>query len=640
MEKFAPKNANQKTLAKTPAPAPTQQGPGTMDTAPALQSTTDALTLQRAIGNRRTSQLVQRKLTVGAAHDPLEREADRVAEQVVSRASIQRNPEEDELMMKRVDISRAPEDEDELLAKRTGMLDAFDAGSDFESKLGSSPSGAPLDGKTRSQMEAGIGADFSRVRVHTGDHASSLNRSISARAFTRGSNVYFDRGQYNPGSIAGKRLLAHELTHVVQQGGATQTPVQRWPWSKKNKPATGKDSTTPSNDEGEQVNETPSDTTQNTETETPTIDADYTNDAVKDQAPTRFKYTVLVWQQNKNYLYMQKVRAWTTFRNTLRKAARSVGLGKFGVRAPKTSNQMKTKTARKVAELDPAFALKQEDEKAREIQKIEGQTREMGHTWSRLTAYAGDEVKDIYSFGFWPAQGITRPDQATEGEVMHPDHVHDADSPIRVMHYDIPAKNYSAALKWADSQTQNPPQYKMIGLNCTSWSRMLAGKAGVSFPSSGNVFPAEPAQGFYQRIFSPNKAYDDIGNENGFEDKVDAVPKKANPYSFAINFSSNLGDNRNEESTSEDIDPPEVNSVHTLTESLTVRTSRGQRTITTGTDIMVTEVEFDGLIHLDSAAIGGNFNNVVRGTTDAKTFWEAVNGTQNDTTSTSDNETY
>ena len=100
------------------------------------------------------------------------------------------------------------------------MLVSFDVGNAFERQLGKAGGGKPLDGKTRSHMEAGIGANFSNVRVHTGAHASQLNRSISARAFTRGSDVFFDGGQYNPGSIAGKRLLAHELTHTVQQGAS------------------------------------------------------------------------------------------------------------------------------------------------------------------------------------------------------------------------------------------------------------------------------------------------------------------------------------------------------------------------------------------------------------------------------------
>ncbi len=180
-----------------------------------------ALTLQRTVGNAAVNRLVQAKLTVGAANDPLEREADRVADRVVSGGTSQAQPAGAQ------GVHRNAAEEDELMTKRNGMLDSFDAGSDFESKLSSSGGGKPLDTQTRSQMEAGIGADFSNVRVHTGSHSSALNRSISARAFTRGSDVFFDRGQYNPGSIAGKRLIAHELTHVVQQGAASQTTQRK-----------------------------------------------------------------------------------------------------------------------------------------------------------------------------------------------------------------------------------------------------------------------------------------------------------------------------------------------------------------------------------------------------------------------------
>jgi hypothetical protein len=69
-------------------------------------------------------------------------------------------------------------------------------------------------------MEPRFGADFSGVRVHTDRESAQMNRELSAQAFTHGRDIYMGEGKYNPGSDAGKRLLAHELTHVVQQGGA------------------------------------------------------------------------------------------------------------------------------------------------------------------------------------------------------------------------------------------------------------------------------------------------------------------------------------------------------------------------------------------------------------------------------------
>ncbi len=77
--------------------------------------------------------------------------------------------------------------------------------------------GAPLDGGVRGEMEAALGTDFSGVRVHTGGDASASARAVQARAYTVGTDVVFDSGEYDPGSEAGRRTLAHELTHVVQQ---------------------------------------------------------------------------------------------------------------------------------------------------------------------------------------------------------------------------------------------------------------------------------------------------------------------------------------------------------------------------------------------------------------------------------------
>ncbi len=77
--------------------------------------------------------------------------------------------------------------------------------------------GTMLSGEVRLQMEESMGADFSPVRVHTGSDVVAMNKSIQAQAFTHGNNIYFDEGKYQPNTGSGKHLLAHELTHVVQQ---------------------------------------------------------------------------------------------------------------------------------------------------------------------------------------------------------------------------------------------------------------------------------------------------------------------------------------------------------------------------------------------------------------------------------------
>jgi hypothetical protein len=97
-----------------------------------------------------------------------------------------------------------------------------DVSPDVERAIESSRGGGhPLDSGMQSRMGRALDADFSGVRVHSDSEADGLNRSLQARAFTTGKDVYFRHGEYNPGSSSGRQLLAHELTHVVQQGGST-----------------------------------------------------------------------------------------------------------------------------------------------------------------------------------------------------------------------------------------------------------------------------------------------------------------------------------------------------------------------------------------------------------------------------------
>jgi len=74
-------------------------------------------------------------------------------------------------------------------------------------------------------MESGFGADFSDVKIHTDTNAVQMSQELGAQAFTNGNDVYFNKGKYNPDSREGKHLLAHELTHTIQQTGAVQKSV-------------------------------------------------------------------------------------------------------------------------------------------------------------------------------------------------------------------------------------------------------------------------------------------------------------------------------------------------------------------------------------------------------------------------------
>ncbi|WP_199316983.1 DUF4157 domain-containing protein [Chroococcidiopsis sp [FACHB-1243]] len=173
---------------------------------------------------------IQAKLTIGQPGDKYEQEADRVAAQVVNQINApttQREalPEEHELQMKpeigSIQRQAMPEDE-ELQMKSTGA--GMTASQDLETSIQQARgSGQPLADSIKQPMEQAFGTDFSGVKVHTDAQSHQLNQSIQARAFTTGQDVFFRQGEYNPGSRGGQELLAHELTHVVQQnGGAVQ----------------------------------------------------------------------------------------------------------------------------------------------------------------------------------------------------------------------------------------------------------------------------------------------------------------------------------------------------------------------------------------------------------------------------------
>jgi hypothetical protein len=225
--------------------------------APALLST--------ALGTGRTGKLrVQAKLMVGPVGDKYEQEADRVAEQVMSmpnpqagssqQSAVSGQPplqrqapeEEEEIQTKPLAASITPlvqrqaEEEEEVQAKPLAQRQdipeeeeiqtkplvqrqadgGFEGSPDLEHRLAAHKGGGnPLSAEVRAIMEPRFGADFGGVQVHMGSEALQMTRELKAQAFTLGQDIYFGAGRYNPGTTAGKRLLAHELTHTIQQTG-------------------------------------------------------------------------------------------------------------------------------------------------------------------------------------------------------------------------------------------------------------------------------------------------------------------------------------------------------------------------------------------------------------------------------------
>ncbi len=145
---------------------------------------------------------------------------------IVQRQSIEE--EEDEVQTKPV-IQREVEDKGSVQAKR--IMKKAEGKSVASSCVENSLSlpkdeGAPLSTEAQGYMGSRFGADFSNVRIYTGHNAVQLSQRLGARAFTHGNNIYFNEGQYNPVSSSGKHLLAHELSHTVQQNAANNM-VQR-----------------------------------------------------------------------------------------------------------------------------------------------------------------------------------------------------------------------------------------------------------------------------------------------------------------------------------------------------------------------------------------------------------------------------
>jgi len=164
---------------------------------------------------------VQRKPTLGGVGDRYEAEADGVAHRVVAG--------ERSVAGAYGSLLRYPVDGPDpgWPATESDGSERIDS-EHVESARGG---GRALDGGLRSHMEMGFGVDFGHVTIHTGSAAAAASAGIHARAFTQGSEIYFGRGEYRPHSASGRTLIAHELTHTLQQG--RENTVRRSPLPEK-----------------------------------------------------------------------------------------------------------------------------------------------------------------------------------------------------------------------------------------------------------------------------------------------------------------------------------------------------------------------------------------------------------------------
>ncbi len=182
---------------------------------------------------------IQTKLKIGQTSDKYEQEADSVADRVMRMSdndSMQMQPveEEDEVMQPKLRMQPLEEEEvqiqmkcanceeEEMLQTKSGSGEQFASPFVLRQIQMSNGNGKSLPSDTNKFMSNAFGNDFSSVQIHNDSNAFQMNQKLGARAFTIGSDIYFNEGQYNPNSGRGKHLLAHELTHTVQQGAALQ----------------------------------------------------------------------------------------------------------------------------------------------------------------------------------------------------------------------------------------------------------------------------------------------------------------------------------------------------------------------------------------------------------------------------------
>ena len=163
------------------------------------------------------SNIVQTKLTIGAPNDKYEQEADRVADQVMRMPA---NPQEN--------VQRQADETDEelvnlsasgILSRKQTSTDSVTPSTSVGSQVNqlTGKTGSSMDKSTQSFMETRFGQSFDHVRIHNDQTANESSKAINAKAYTLNNHVAFAKGQYNPHSYEGKKLLAHELTHVIQQ---------------------------------------------------------------------------------------------------------------------------------------------------------------------------------------------------------------------------------------------------------------------------------------------------------------------------------------------------------------------------------------------------------------------------------------
>lgn len=165
--------------------------------------------------------IIQTRLKVSEPGDDQEREADTMADKVVKR-----KPEDEKVHRRKEEekVNRKPEEE--KVHKKPAAAAAGAPGVAGPGAVGKE-GGSALPASALGEMSSSFGYDFGNVKIHTDRQAQEMSEQLGAQAFTYKGDIYFNKGKFDPNSKEGKWLLAHELTHVVQQSGDSMPVVQK-----------------------------------------------------------------------------------------------------------------------------------------------------------------------------------------------------------------------------------------------------------------------------------------------------------------------------------------------------------------------------------------------------------------------------
>jgi hypothetical protein len=340
-------------------------------------------------------------------------------------SSVQREaaPEEDEQMQAQAfsDSSAAPSSEASVSSR-------------IQSKLGG---GQNLDSGAREFLEPRFGQSFDHVRIHADSEADALSKDLGARAFTTGQDIFFRSGEYQPASSGGQHLLAHELTHTIQQAQGPVDGVSRGDGVKVSDPG----------------------------------------DRFEQEAESNAASLTTMGSPTK--MFQNDVRSDAD-------GASSISTNQRAIQREVLSQDQITE-----AQGGPPQVVNETQSTYAKLSLVSDQeANDIGHAWITIESQSGTE-----SFGFWPKSGpgwFRSPNVTAgkamsiscEGEMRSPDTTH---SPNAVYSKEIDIKGYEKAVKYAHNHANS--RYQLALYNCSTFARgMYKAGTGIRAPSAGVLF--------------------------------------------------------------------------------------------------------------------------------------------------------